>query len=42
VAVGITVMHLAKAANIWLYLAGNFGAAVVAALAFRFINPEDK
>jgi aquaporin Z len=42
VAVGITVMHLAKTANIWLYLVGNFAAAVVAALAFKFINPEDK
>ena len=42
VAVGITVMHLAKAANIWIYFAGNFGAAIVAAFAFKFINPEDK
>jgi len=42
VAVGITVMHLAKAANIWIYLVGNFAAAVVAALAFRLINPDDK
>jgi aquaporin Z len=42
VAVGITVMHLAKAANIWIYLLGNFGAAVLAAAAFKFIHPEDK
>lgn len=42
VAVGITVMGLAKAANLWIYLAGNFGAAIVAALVFKFINPEDK
>ena len=28
VAVGITVMGLAKAANLWIYLAGNFGAAI--------------
>jgi aquaporin Z len=42
VATGITVMHLEKVANIWIYLVGNFGAAVVAAMAFKFINPEDK
>jgi len=42
VAVGITVMGLAKTANIWIYLVGNFAAAIVAALAFKFIHPEDK
>jgi len=42
VAVGITVMGLAKTANIWIYLVGNFAAAIVAALTFKFINPEDK
>jgi aquaporin Z len=42
VAVGITVMGLAKAANIWIYLVGNFAAAAVAAFVFKFINPEDK
>ena len=42
VAVGLTVMHKAAAANIWIYLLSNFGAAVFAATAFKFINPEDK
>jgi aquaporin Z len=42
VATGITVMHLEKVSNFWIYLVGNFGAAVVAAKAFKFINPEDK
>ena len=42
VAVGITVMGLAKATNIWIYLIGNFAAAAAAAYAFKFINPEDK
>jgi aquaporin Z len=42
VATGITVMHLAKAANIWLYLAGNFAGGALAALVFKFVNPEDK
>ena len=42
VAVGITVMGLAKAANIWIYLVGNFAAAAAAAYVFKFVNPEDK
>ena len=42
VATGITVMHLEKAANIWIYLVANFGGGALAAVAFKFINPEDK
>jgi aquaporin Z len=42
VAIGITVMGLAKVANIWIYLVGNLAAAVVAALVFKFVNPDDK
>ena len=41
VATGITVMHLEKAENIWIYLIGNFGGGALAAMAFKFINPED-
>ena len=42
VATGITTMHLEKVANIWIYLAGDFAAAIAAATAFKLINPEDK
>jgi len=42
VALGLMVMHKAAVANFWVYLVGNFGAAVFAATAFKFINPEDK
>jgi aquaporin Z len=42
VATGITIMHLEKASNCWIYLLGNFGGAALAATAFKFINPEDK
>jgi len=42
VAVGLTVMHKVGAASLWIYLLGNFAAAVTAAMAFKFINPEDK
>ena len=42
VATGITIMHLEKAANLWLYLVANFGGGALAAVTFKFINPEDK
>jgi aquaporin Z len=42
IATGITVMHLEKAANFWIYLAGDFAGGALAAVAFKFINPEDK
>ena len=42
VATGITVMHLEKTANFWIYIAGNLGGGALAAIAFKFIHPEDK
>ncbi len=42
VAVGITVMGLAKTSNLWIYLVGNFGGGIVAALTFKCLNSEDK
>ncbi|HUB87253.1 MAG TPA: aquaporin [Verrucomicrobiae bacterium] len=42
VATGITLMNLEKAANFWVYLIGNFAGGALAALTFRFINPDDK
>lgn len=42
VATGITVMHIVKAADCWVYLIGNFAGAALAAVVFKFINPEDK
>ena len=42
VALGITVMHIAKTANLWVYLVANFAGGALAAAAFRFINPADK
>ena len=41
VAVGITILGLAKVANIWIYLVGCFGGAAVAAVAFKAINTDD-
>ena len=42
VALGITLMHLVKTSDIWIYLVGDLAAAVAAALAFKLINPQDK
>jgi aquaporin Z len=42
VATGITAMHLAKTADIWIYLAGDLAGGALAALTFKFVNPEDK
>ncbi|HVU08403.1 MAG TPA: aquaporin [Verrucomicrobiae bacterium] len=42
IATGITLMHLEKAANFWIYPVANLAAAALAAFTFKFINPEDK
>lgn len=42
VANGITIMHLEKTANIWIYLVANLGASALSAAVFKFVNPEDK
>ncbi len=42
VAVGITIMKLTAAANIWIYLLADFAGGAAAAFVFKFINPEDK
>jgi aquaporin Z len=42
VAIGGSLMHLVKASNLWIYFVANFGAAVLAALVFKFTHPDDK
>jgi aquaporin Z len=42
IATGITVMHIEKTANFWIYLAGDLAGGALAALVFKFVNPEDK
>ena len=42
VAIGITAMHLAKGAQLWIYLVANFAAGGLAAATFRFLNPESE
>jgi aquaporin Z len=42
VAVGISVMGLSAWSNLWVYLLSTVSGAVLAALVFKFINPEDR
>jgi aquaporin Z len=42
VAVGIATMGLTSMSNLWIYLAGDFAGAALAAIVFKIINPEDK
>lgn len=42
VAAGATVMKAFEPGHIWIYLLGCFGGAIVAALVFKFLNPDDK
>ena len=42
VAIGISIMGLTGWSNFWVYLLGPFGGAVVAALVFKSVNPEDR
>jgi aquaporin Z len=39
VAVGICFLGIASWSSIWIYLAANFGAAILAAVVFNLINP---
>ena len=42
IATGATLVHLEKFSSFWIYLAGDFAGGARAAVAFKFINPEDK
>jgi aquaporin Z len=41
VALGISILGLSSWGNIWIYLAANFSAAIVAALVFKLVNPPE-
>jgi aquaporin Z len=42
VATGISIMGLSSWSNIWIYLVANLVGGLVAAMTFKFLNPEDK
>ena len=41
VAVGITLMGLSTAQNLWIFLVGNLAGGALAAWVFRQVNPHD-
>jgi len=41
VAVGLIALHLAKSANLWIYLVGELAAGALAALVFKFVHAEE-
>ncbi len=41
VAVGITMMGLSSAGNIWIFLVGNFAGAALAAGVYKAVNPGE-
>jgi aquaporin Z len=42
VAVGLAMMQLVKFADIWIHISADLAGGLVAALVFKFLNPEDK
>jgi aquaporin Z len=42
VAVGISLIGLSAWSNIWIFLAANFAAGIVAGFTFKALNPDDK
>ena len=42
VAIGASTMGLVAGSSIWIHIVADLAAGAVAALAFKFINPEDK
>ena len=42
VAVGISAMNMSAWSHLWIYVVSEFAAAIAAALAFKFVNPDDR
>jgi len=42
VAVGVSMMGLSAWPSLWIFLVGNLAGGAVAALVFKFANPDDK
>jgi aquaporin Z len=41
VALGVTLMGLSAAANIWIFFLANFAGGAVAAVVYRLVNPDE-
>jgi aquaporin Z len=42
VAVGVVMMKLVNAADVWIHLVADFAGGAVAAMVFKFANPDDR
>jgi aquaporin Z len=42
VAIGIGVMHLVKFSDLWIHILADLSGGLVAGLAFKILNPEDR
>lgn len=42
IALGISIMRLSIWSDLWIFLVANLAGGIVAGLAFKFINPDDK
>ena len=41
VALGITLMGLSKIHSLWMFLVANFSGGALAAIVFKYVNPQD-
>ncbi|MGE5308345.1 MAG: MIP/aquaporin family protein [Deltaproteobacteria bacterium] len=42
VAIGVTMMGLSKLANLWIFLLADFAGGALAAVVFKYLNPEEQ
>ncbi len=42
VALGVATMGLVSVTNVWIHLAADFAGGAIAALVFKFLNPDDQ
>jgi aquaporin Z len=41
VAIGLTLMGLSKLANLWIFIVGNLTGGALAAVVFKYLNPDE-
>jgi aquaporin Z len=42
VALGVVIMQMVKASDVWIHIVADLVGGLVAALAFKFLNPTDR
>lgn len=41
IAIGVTIMGLSKLSNLWIFLLANFSGGALAAIIFKYLNPDE-